>query len=45
MAGEFPLSVSSSTGDGGTCLPEKDYLLVIADGAASTSGSTGTTGG
>ncbi len=45
MAGEFPLTVSSSTGDGGTCLPEKDYLLVIADGAASTSGSTGTTGG
>lgn len=45
MAGAFPLSVSSSTWDGGTCLPEKDYVLVIADSGASTGSSTGMTGG
>lgn len=47
--GEFPLSVISSTNDGGTCLPEKEYMLVITDGAVTTgdamTGGTDTSGG
>lgn len=47
VAGEFPITIVSYTGDGGTCLPDKDYVLVIEEGAATTGtgSSTGTTGG
>lgn len=47
MAGEFPITIQSNTGDGGTCLPEKDYVLVIEEGGSTTGTgtSTGTTGG
>lgn len=31
MSGTFPLAVLSLTNDGGTCLPEKDYTLVIEE--------------
>jgi hypothetical protein len=47
MAGEFPITILSSTADGGVCLPEKDYVLVIEEGGATggTGSSTGATGG
>lgn len=47
MAGEFPITIISSTLDGGTCLPDKDYVLVIEEGGSTTGTgtSTGTTGG